>query len=166
VGLIRDDGRSEATQESLQKKEHRACALQHSPLMQRTGKGRQEKDAVLQSHPALLLDTSVGAIDSAWWGLHQLSPSSPSLPVTHLQRVGWVVFAGKRGQGLAGVNPCSFGTAHRSFLFVVLRYCIQSREVLRSEEPRPNLDLVEVMDETTPSVNLGAKGTRAPNRSG
>ena len=59
-----------------------------------------------------------------------------------------------------------FGTTHRSFFFVVLGYCIQSREVLRSEEPRLNLDLVEVMDETTPSVNLGAKGTRPPNRWG
>ena len=62
-----------------------------------------------------------------------------------------VAFAGKGEQDLDGVNPCSFGTTHRSFLL----YCIQSREVLRSEEPRPSLDLVEVMDETTPSVKPG-----------
>ena len=96
-------------------------------------------------------------------GVVPTSPSSPSLLMTQLWRVGWVVFAGKGEQGLASVNPCSFGTTHRSFLFVVLRHCIQFRGVLRSEEPRPGLDLVDVIDETTSSVNLGAKGTCPSN---
>ena len=43
------------------------------------------------------------------------------------------------------------------FLFVVLRHCIQSSEVLSSEESRPSLDLVEIINETTPFANRGLK---------
>ena len=68
MGLIRDDGCSKATQAILEKKKHRACAFQYSPLIQENRRGMTRKERYV----ALALDTSVGEIGSVWWGLHQL----------------------------------------------------------------------------------------------
>jgi hypothetical protein len=140
------------------------CGSAHERDCMHSSRRREVKkrDAVRQSHPAPPLDASVGTDGSAVVGLCASLPFPAS---DSSRRVGWVAFAGKGELGLAqSVNPCDFWHHSTVFLSLFLHLVIASNPewCLSSEEPRPSLDLVEVMDESKPSPNPGGKRNAPP----